>query len=99
MFLICYSTEADQAATIMLLKMLISMIFHVSTEVAFCILLQINYISTWSAHGTHRQRHPEEEDPLIQFKRDLMATLDVNDGSCNVAVVWPIFMLLAKTKH
>lgn len=59
---------------------------------------QIGYLSSWSAYATYRQKHPDREDPLTSFKKELEAALPQGKEGQEFLVEWPIFMLLAKRR-
>jgi hypothetical protein len=60
--------------------------------------MQVGYLSSWSPYATYRHRHPDREDPLVQFKKEAMEACKAKDGSHIINIVFPIFLLLAKLK-
>ncbi len=67
-------------------------------------VLQLGYISSWSSLAAYRRRHPQAPDPLLGFKQQLLAGLQIGAngiaaGGSAEAVVrleWPVFVILAK---
>lgn len=36
----------------------------------------VGYASSWSAYSIHRARHPQQPDPLVEYRARLVAALD-----------------------
>ena len=60
--------------------------------------MQIGYLSSWSPYSTFRHKHPEKEDPLIEFRQGLQKLVGAKDGSQMIRIEFPIFIILAKAK-
>ncbi|KAF8058108.1 methyltransferase [Scenedesmus sp. PABB004] len=60
---------------------------------------QVGYLRSWSAHATFLQRHPEQPDPLIAVRQQLMDALGASDASATLTVVLPITLILAKERR
>ena len=57
---------------------------------------QVGYLTSWSAHATYVQKHPDRPDPLIQFREDYMRAFGFHSDDDTARVTWPLFVILAK---
>lgn len=62
---------------------------------------QLGYLASWSAHATHRQRHPDAPDPLLPFRAALLEATGLGEEGADspepvLRLEWPIFMMLAR---
>jgi len=61
-----------------------------------CAIVQVGYLTSWSAHSTYVQRHPDRPDPLEQFRKDYKKAFGFTSDDEKARVTWPLFVILAK---
>ena len=61
-----------------------------------CAIAQVGYLTSWSAHSTYVQRHPDRPDPLEQFRKDYKKAFGFTSDDEMARVTWPLFVILAK---
>ena len=61
-----------------------------------CAIEQVGYLTSWSAHSTYVQRHPDRPDPLEQFRKDYKKAFGFTSDDEKARVTWPLFVILAK---
>ena len=56
--------------------------------------MQAGYLSTWSAHNSYRQRHPDKPDPLEDFTTAFRKAADLTSDKKQFEVTYPLFVML-----
>ena len=60
------------------------------------VLLQVGYLTSWSAYNTYVSEHPERPDPLVDFKHEFMSAARLASDQQLFPVSFPIFLMLCQ---
>lgn len=58
--------------------------------------VQVQFAETTGVLALMRQKDPHKENPIHQFEKDLLSSLETSDLDMPLNLVWHTFILLAK---